>query len=101
MNIGLEKALAKLAHMRGTSVQVQIKLFNADIIERRARMKVKPSLTDEERAARVKACKQRSLAKAREMRAAARALVPEPTAEEIAARITRASGDLDTEPTNG
>ena len=54
----LEKALAMLAQMRGTSIEAQVERYNAEIIAARARMKVPPALTNEEREARVKASKQ-------------------------------------------
>ncbi len=86
MQTSLEKALAMLAQMRGTSIEAQVERFNAEIIAARALMKVPPALTDEEREARVKASKQKSLAKAKQKRAAARALRPGPSAEELAAK---------------
>ena len=87
MSSAREKALATLAKLQGTSIEAQVEKYNADVIERRASMKVKPALSEDERGARSKASKQRSLVKAKQMRAAVRALKPAPTAEETAAKL--------------
>lgn len=70
----------------GTSIEFQIEQFNADVLERRARMPVKPALTEEERAARERASRRRALDKLKEKRAASRALKPVPTVDELAAK---------------
>lgn len=86
MSATLEKALAMLARLRGTSVETEIEHFNANVAAQRARMRRPPALTEEERIARDKASRRRSLDTMIERRAAARALRPVPTAEEIAAK---------------
>ncbi|MEQ1714976.1 MAG: hypothetical protein ABL907_03155, partial [Hyphomicrobium sp.] len=68
----LTKALVMLAKMRGTSVEYEVMRYNVDVAERRLLMPVKPALPEEERVARVKACKVRAVEKARLKRAAAR-----------------------------
>jgi hypothetical protein len=67
-------------------LEAEIKKFNADILERRAQMRFQPAATEEERIARTKAAKRRALDKVKAARAAARALRPVPSAEEMAAK---------------
>lgn len=86
MHTTVEKALIMLAKLQGTSVEFQIEKYNADVLDRWARMPVKPALTEEERLERIKASQRRSLDKAIEKRAAARALRPVPSAEELATK---------------
>ena len=86
MHTTVEKALTMLAKLQGTSVEFQIEKYNADVLDRWERMPVKPALTEEERVARIKASQRRSLDKAKEKRAAARALRSVPSAEHLAAK---------------
>ena len=86
MTAQLTKVLEALAKLRGTIVEHEVSRHKVGVIEYRLTMRAPPALTEEERVARTNACKRRALVKAKAKWAEKRALLPVPTAEELASK---------------